>query len=368
MKIIHILAGKANPNTLNGVNKVVDAIATEQTRLGYETFVIGVANNTEQRHYPIYNYKIFKKNPIPFFFPEDLLGYLLSNSTETTIFHFHSVFIPWFLPLIKKLKQKRRCHLFLTPHGQYIDAAMRSIKKKVVFHLFDQQIIKEVEAVHILGEETEYNSRIKTIAKRVAIIPNGFRNQPQIENHYNKTLSFGYLGRIICLQKGLDIMIPAFISYCKSGGTGILKIAGSGPDEDKLKQTVRQYGLDERILFLGKVFDDDKWEFIQNCSVFVHVSRWEGIPTACMEASSMGLPLLVTKETNLGPYITKFNSGLVLNELSETKVTNALLYFEQIFQKQEFLEMSKASSRMITEELNWAHIVKRLSSELYNIK
>ena len=60
-RIIHILPGKANPNTQNGVNKVVDALATEQTRLGLNVCVMGVASNTEKRHNPIYGYQLFKR-------------------------------------------------------------------------------------------------------------------------------------------------------------------------------------------------------------------------------------------------------------------------------------------------------------------
>ena len=33
-QIIHILPGKANPNTQNGVNIVVDALANEQQKMG----------------------------------------------------------------------------------------------------------------------------------------------------------------------------------------------------------------------------------------------------------------------------------------------------------------------------------------------
>ncbi len=53
-KIFHILPGKANPNTLNGVNKVVDAVATEQAKMGYDVTVGGVANNTERKNHPWY--------------------------------------------------------------------------------------------------------------------------------------------------------------------------------------------------------------------------------------------------------------------------------------------------------------------------
>lgn len=48
-RIFHILAGKANPNTMNGVNKVVDALANEQVKMNFNVTVVGIANNTEKK-------------------------------------------------------------------------------------------------------------------------------------------------------------------------------------------------------------------------------------------------------------------------------------------------------------------------------
>jgi hypothetical protein len=42
MEIIHIILGKANPDRLNGVNKVVYNLATEQTMAGKKHSSLGV--------------------------------------------------------------------------------------------------------------------------------------------------------------------------------------------------------------------------------------------------------------------------------------------------------------------------------------
>ncbi len=51
-----------------------------------------------------------------------------------TIFHFHSVFIPWFLPAMRFLHKKGSHRIVFTPHGQYIDKAMLlSLKNEYFF-------------------------------------------------------------------------------------------------------------------------------------------------------------------------------------------------------------------------------------------
>lgn len=148
----------------------------------------------KKRHQPIYNYKLFKKTGF-FSYPKEALEYLLANSDENSIFHFHSVFIPWFLPLIKALKKNGREHIFLTPHGQYVNAAMKaSLKKRLFFSFFDKRILREVEAVHIIGCCTENNHYINDNSKRVTVIPNGYYRTNDYEYEAKKASSLDILG------------------------------------------------------------------------------------------------------------------------------------------------------------------------------
>lgn len=366
-RIFHILAGKANPNTMNGVNKVVDALANEQVKMNFNVTVVGIANNTEKRHQPIYNYKLFKKTGF-FSYPKEALEYLLANSDENSIFHFHSVFIPWFLPLIKALKKNGREHIFLTPHGQYVNAAMKaSLKKRLFFSFFDKRILREVEAVHIIGCCTENNHYINDNSKRVTVIPNGYYRTNDYEYEAKKSLVFGYIGRLECKQKGLDNLLFAFSKYIKNGGHGSLWIAGKGPDEDFLKRIVQKENIKDAVHFLGVVYDDEKWAFLKSCSVLITPSNWEGIPTGCLESASLGCPQLITEATNLGPYVRKYHSGLVIGKSEISSITNLLADFEVIFGTEKYFEMRKNTKKMIDEELNWSNITLKIVKELYGI-
>ena len=45
MEIIHLILGKANPNRMNGVNKVVHELATTQVEKGISAEVWGITDN-----------------------------------------------------------------------------------------------------------------------------------------------------------------------------------------------------------------------------------------------------------------------------------------------------------------------------------
>ena len=367
-KIFHILPGKANPNTLNGVNKVVDAVATEQAKMGYDVTVVGVANNTEKRHCPCYKYKLYKRAGF-FRYPKEILDFLLSKSDENSVFHFHSVFTPWFLRLIRDLKKNNRTHIFLTPHGQYVDAAMNSsLMKRIFFSLFDKKILNEVEATHIIGCVSENNSYVLNNAKRVVCIPNGFGNQRVVESKGKPQLIVGYLGRLECNQKGLDNLIEGFSIYKKQGGKACLWLAGNGPDEVLLKNKVLDGNLQSFIEFKGAVFDDEKWNFINDCAALISPSRWEGIPTSCLEAAAVSRPLLISEATNLGAYVEKYNAGIVISKANAFAIAEQLSYFERIYSSDiEYQNMCFAARKMIDCELNWCVITKRIFSELYGL-
>lgn len=366
VKIFHILPGKANPNTMNGVNKVVDAVATEQTRMGYDVTVVGVAGNTKKRHQPCYNYKLYKRAGL-FQYPKGLLEFLLSQSDENSYFHFHSVFTPWFLRLIRGLKKNNRAHIFLTPHGQYVDAAMNlSLKKRLFFSLFDKKILNEVEATHIIGCVSENNEYVVENSKRVVCIPNGFGNQVFVSSKDKPQLIIGYLGRLERKQKGLDILIKGFAIYRNQGGKALLWLAGSGPDETVLKNMVSDEGLLSSVEFKGALFDKQKWNFINTCAALITPSRWDVIPTACLEAAAASRPLLVTEATNLGNYIRKYNAGLIIDELSPEAIAEQLYLFESLFcDEHKYTNMSDGAKKMIDCELNWNNIANRICQDLY---
>lgn len=107
MKTIHILKGKANPNTMNGVNKVVHHLATEQLRLGAEAEVWGITSTpTEIRHQHDYPLRLFPATRNRFIPSKPLQEALYALSPDHTIAHLHSVFLPELYGVSRILKKE----------------------------------------------------------------------------------------------------------------------------------------------------------------------------------------------------------------------------------------------------------------------
>jgi glycosyltransferase involved in cell wall biosynthesis len=139
MGIVHLILGKANPEKMNGVNKVVYNIATKQAENRQDVEVWGISENTEI-NYPERNFKtkIFKRKKNPFSIPEDLQKEII-NSGGSTVFHLHGGWIPVFSSLSRFLR-KHKFNYIITPHGAYNAVAMQ---KSMITKSFTSSYLKK---------------------------------------------------------------------------------------------------------------------------------------------------------------------------------------------------------------------------------
>ena len=94
-------------------------------------------------------------------------------------------------------------------------------------------------------------------------------------------------------MKAVDVAIDAFSKLSASGVNATLQIAGTGPDEETLKQQVKSLGLEEQIQFLG--LQQDVRPLYQSADVYIQTSRsTEGLPLSLLESMASGLPSIAT--------------------------------------------------------------------------
>lgn len=102
-------------------------------------------------------------------------------------------------------------------------------------------------------------------------------------------------------QKNNEFLMEAFSeAYKKDNGLALLLI-GKGSKEEKIKEMVEQYGVQNAVTFLKDITNVN--EYLQAADLFVLPSRFEGYPISALEAQVGGLPCLlsdhITKESKL---------------------------------------------------------------------
>ena len=145
MDIVHIVLGKANPNRMNGVNKVVYQLANRQAQAGKNVQVWGIAENTEHTYDKrSFTTVLFQKLRNPFAISSKLKQAIAD--AEDTVFHIHGAWVPTFWAVAKCIAKYQK-KAVLTPHGGYNTIAVQKSgwKKKVYFTIFEKSRKLEIK-------------------------------------------------------------------------------------------------------------------------------------------------------------------------------------------------------------------------------
>jgi glycosyltransferase involved in cell wall biosynthesis len=132
-------------------------------------------------------------------------------------------------------------------------------------------------------------------ANRVIRIPNGvdttrFAPGDTIRSDRGRRTVL-FLGRLDA-QKGVETLLAAWGEVAARLPEAVLLIGGQGPQEGALRALTAQYGLADRVRFLGPVPDPEA--YLRAAAAFVLPSWYEGMPNALLEAMSTGLPCIAT--------------------------------------------------------------------------
>lgn len=369
-KIIHLVLGKANPDRMNGVNRVAHNHAMSLFEMGFDVEIWGITKNLKGEVYPRpFPTRLFKSQPFYRELDPELL-YAISQLPDNTVFHIHGAFIADFYKLTSLLIEMKIDYVY-TPHGAFNEVALEKSKwiKKIYLHRYERSILKNAKKVQFLGKsEFEHIGRILNLQNRI-IIPNG-QNPEELQFEFHRMQRrhspvFGFCGRMDIYYKGLDLLIDGFAEYINAGGAGELWLIGDGPDRAELEGKVAALNLNSRITFMGPRYGREKLNRIANMDLFCHPSRSEGSPTAVLEAAALGKPVLVSTGTNVGELVESKGCGLHITKNTASGIAKGMMEFESLYEKGMHHRMGENAARMVAEEFSWKKIAGQLA-EIYD--
>ena len=357
MRIVHILQGKANPNTLNGVNRALHEMATYQMRLGHEVEIWGLsASPTLPPHEHVYSLRVFLVTRLRVTLSRELKDALAALEPGAWV-HFHSVFIPEF-PAIAKRLRRRGIAYGVTPHNGYAAGVFRKNpwKKHLYFVLREAKYLRNAAWFQAVAEAEIRDIRAIAPRAQVVLIPSGqelLSASPAIPSGAVERPLIGFCGRLDQYVKGLDYLLDGFAAFKEKGGKGELWLIGDGEDRGQLEKRAAGLGGLAPLRFLGARYGEEKLGLIAGFDIFVLCSRWEGLPMGCLEAASLGIPLFVSRETNLAEYVEQNGAGVVLEESTAMGVERALERIQKLHEAGQLQGMGANARRLIEEQFQW---------------
>ena len=272
-KIIHVVLGKANPERMNGVNKVVNSLAHHQKNLGYQVAVWGLTKDPRV-NFPSRNYdtELFLDRS-KFQLDPRIQKELISCSPDT-VFHIHGGFIPQFY-LFARLLVRHGFQYTYTPHGAYNTVAMErsAIKKQVYIQLFERYLVKHAKQLHFIGQSEVHGAECIFGVLKYSLIPNGQEIEldatPIHSNTGNNSPIFGFVGRLDIHTKGLDILLHGFAEYAvNTDHSAQLWLIGDGPERHVLEGMARELHIEHQVRFLGSRYGEEKMSLIKQMDMF----------------------------------------------------------------------------------------------------
>lgn len=371
-RIVHIfLEGKTKGNT--SIGQIVLALANAQVDAGLVPNVWRIGGDADATKPVVkFPFETFEGSPKSFALNSSLES-RLHDLPDDTIVHFHGGFIPAYYTISKKLEQSgKRIHKVLSPHGSYNEYVLRqrSIFNRLYYYLFERKLIRNASMIHLIGptEINGFNFYMEKTNKSIVCLPDGEMIESSakfpllVHDGSKDPFVLTFSGSINIHEKGLDILLESLAQFSKEIYSPIeLWVIGDGEDKEKLKHLVKSLDLEQQVKFLGDPPIDTRKQLLQQSHVFVHPSRNDVIPNTLLEAASIGLPLIVTEETNLGAFVRQYESGWCLERNSVEGLVQALHEAYVIYKTDDesYSRLNRNSFKMIREALNWNTLAKK---------
>lgn len=87
-------------------------------------------------------------------------------------------------------------------------------------------------------------------------------------------------------------------------------LIGFGPDEELIKLKVKEAGMEEHVILLGK--RENPYPYIKACDIYVQPSRYEGKSVTVREAQMLYKPVVVTNYPTAGSQIKDGDDGVIV--------------------------------------------------------
>lgn len=221
---------------------------------------------------------------------------------------------------------------------------------KRLFKYANVSIVNSVE----LGKHSEQFFHINHDKIKVIYNPIDFENINKLKNEHLDSLCPGQyilaVGRL-SNEKGFFYLLKAFF-LIKDETHEKLVILGKGPDEEILKGMASDFGIKERVLFLG--FQSNPYKFMRNAKIFVLSSLYEGFPNVLLEAMACGAPVISTNcPSGPGEIIENYKNGILVPPADEKALAVAILNLvkDENLRKKFSLEGSKRVEDFSIEKL-----------------
>lgn len=168
----------------------------------------------------------------------------------------------------------------------------------------------------------------------------------------------------LSIHKGVTYLLKAFAKIASSNAEVVLMIIGSGALEDELRSTAHALGINDRVIFCGRIPYTGIPYYLSVADVFAFPSVDEGLPRAVMEAMAMRVPVVATRVGGIPELITHGETGLLVNPGNPDELAEAI---SSLLLKKDVRDMTIKARNRIIEKYSFENGLKQYRNVVYEI-
>lgn len=189
--------------------------------------------------------------------------------------------------------RRKQCKRVISPRGMLTPWSLSNsrLRKQVAWLLYGARDFHEATVIHATSDLEAEELRRLGAKQPIAIIPNGVETIPSFDRKEGKPNRAVFMSRFHP-KKGLKELVSVWRRMQVTDWELLL----AGPDESSL---VDELALsdEESIQYIGPVSGIEKWQLLENASVFVLPSHSENFGVVVAEALMAGTPVITTHGT-----------------------------------------------------------------------
>lgn len=212
-----------------------------------------------------------------------------------------------------------------TAHG----STRESSRKRLYLKIFEELLLPKFDRVHVVSDPLADHLRARGVpSEKIRVIPNGV-DEAVVQRPPGLNPLAGYRGDpTLCAvgrlteDKGILLLLAALATLKGEFPGARLILAGSGPQEEELKEEARRLNLADCVHFCGRV-DTVAWIY-DIADLLVLPSLREGLPCVLLEAMLAGLPVVASAVGAIPEALAGGELGKLVPPSDRTALTGAI--------------------------------------------
>lgn len=186
---------------------------------------------------------------------------------------------------------------FLEPRGAYDPAIVRRrpLMKKAWWLGLEGPLVRNARAIHVFFDQERPHLGALGYRGPVLVASNGVDAPPTDLWDGGSGGYILWLGRFDPEHKGLDILLDA-MTRLPTDARPELRL--HGPDwrdgKARVRHMLEERRLQKHVTLGSAAYGEEKRRLLVEAAGFVYPSRWDACPNSVLEATSLGVPTLVT--------------------------------------------------------------------------